>query len=95
MNKIREKKLNAIKSDILEVKDFVLSHSNNNINQLLNDDNTNDKADDTLTLTKIVDFDKNVSKLDISTKIQKDLHLLKSTLIEHEKILKKLLDKIK
>ena len=56
MNKVKEKKLNSIKSDILEIKDFVISSNINNSTQILSKDNLNDKTDDTITLTKIVDF---------------------------------------
>ena len=55
MNTVKEKKLNAIKSDISEIKDFVMSNSSINDKQLSNDDNLNDSVDDTITLTKIVD----------------------------------------
>ena len=95
MNKIREKKLNAIKSDILEVKDFVLSHSNNKVNQHVDNDSTKFKVDDTVTLTKIVDFDESSPSSNILTNVRQDLQLLKSTLVEHEKILKEILDKLK
>ena len=95
MNKIKEKKLNAIKSDILEVKDFVLSHSNNKVNQHVDNDSTKFKVDDTVTLTKIVDFDESSPSSNILTNVRQDLQLLKSTLVEHEKILKEILDKLK
>ena len=95
MNKIKEKKLNAIKSDILEVKDFVLSHSNNKVNQHVDNDSTKFKVDDTVTLTKIVDFDNSSPSSNILTNVRQDLQLLKSTLVEHEKILKEILDKLK
>ena len=46
MNTVKEKKLNAIKSDISEIKDFVMSNSSINEKQLSNDDNVNDSEDD-------------------------------------------------
>ncbi|MDC0093635.1 hypothetical protein OAR00_01150 [Alphaproteobacteria bacterium] len=95
MNKIKEKKLNAIKSDILEIKDFVVSNSNNNINQSLIDNSTDVKIDDTLTLTNIVDSKKNATELHILTNIKQDIRSLKLTLIEHKKILNEILDKIR
>ena len=55
MNTVKEKKLNAIKSDISEIKDFVMSNSSMNEKQLSNDGNLNDSEDDTITLTNIVD----------------------------------------
>ena len=95
MNKIKEKKLNAIKSDILEIKDFVMSNSVNNTNKISSDNYLDDKIDDTITLTKIVDIQNNSSNPTVLDIIKQDLDLLKSTLIEHEKILKEILLKIK
>jgi hypothetical protein len=95
LNKIKEKKLNTIKSDILEIKNFVVSNSNNNINQALIDNSADAKIDDTLTLTDIVDCKKNATELHILTNIKQDISLLKLILIEHKKILKEILDKIK
>jgi iron-sulfur cluster repair protein YtfE (RIC family) len=88
LNKVKEKKLNAIKSDILEIKDFVISNSHNNAKELLVDA-------DTVTLTKIVDVENNGSNPNVLVNIKQDLNLLKSTLIEHERILKEILFKIK
>ena len=95
MNKVKEKKLNSIKSDILEIKDFVISNSINKTTQISSEDNLDNKLDDTITLTNIVDFESNVSNSNVLGNIKEDLNLLKSTLIEHEKILKEILLKIK
>ena len=95
MNKVKEKKLNAIKADILEVKDFVMSNSINNRNQISSDDDLEHKPDNTITLTKIVDFKNNGSNLNILANIKEDIGLLKSILIGHNKILKEILHKIK
>jgi len=95
VNKVKENKLNAIKSDILEIKDFVISNSINNTNEIASDNHLDDKTDDTITLTKIVDIQNNRSNPTVLDIIKQDLDLLKSTLIEHEKILKEILLKIK
>ena len=95
MNKVKEKKLNTIKSDILEIKDFVMSNSVNNTNKISSDNHLDDKIDDTITLTKIVDIQNNSSNPTVLDVIKQDLGLLKSTLIEHEKILKEILLKVK
>ena len=94
MNKVKEKKLNAIKSDMLEIKDFVVSNGINNTNKISSDNHLDNKTDDTITLTKIVDIQNNSSKPTVLDIIKQDLDLLKSTLIEHEKILKEILLKI-
>ena len=77
MNTVKEKKLNAIKSDISEIKDFVMSNSSINEKQLSNDDNLNDSENDTITLTKIVDPKNSVSNINILADIKQDLDLLK------------------
>ena len=95
MNKVKEKKLDAIKSDILEIREFVMSNNNNDTKQISNDYNFNDKVDDTITLTKIVSDENNVSNSNVLINIKQDISLIKSTLIEHEQILKEILLKIK
>ena len=78
MNTVKEKKLNAIKSDISDIKDFVISNSSINEKQLSNDGNLNDSEDDTITLTNIVDTKNSVSNVNILADIKQDLNLLKS-----------------
>ena len=95
MNTVKEKKLNAIKSDISEIKDFVMSNSSMNEKQLSNDGNLNDSEDDTITLTNIVDTKNSVSNVNILADIKQDLDLLKSTLIKYEQILTEISLKIK
>ena len=95
MNTVKEKKLNAIKSDISEIKDFVIANSSINEKQLSNDDNLNYNEDDTITLTNKVDTKNSVSNVNILVDIKQDLNLLKSTLIKHEQILTEILLKIK
>ena len=95
MNTVKEKKLNAIKSDISEIKDFVMSNSSINEKQLSNDGNLNDSEDNIITLTNIVDSKNSVSNVNILAEIKQDLNLLKSTLIKHEQILTEILLKIK
>ena len=82
MNKTKEKKINAIKSEILEIKDFVTSN--------MNDENSNH----TLTLTKIIDSEKNEDDNDLIN-IKKELSTIKSMIIKQERILEELLTKIK
>ena len=95
MDKVKEKKLNAIKSDILEIKDYVTSYSNNNSNKISVDYDTNNKVNDTHTLTKIIGTENNSKKLIIFENIKEEINTLKMTLIEHEKILNEILLKIK
>ena len=95
MNKIKEKKLSTIKSDILEIKDFVMSNKNNNTKQCSTSDDINNKVNDTVTLTKIVNLENKAPDSNVLEHIKQDLDLIKLTLIEHEKILRDILFKIK
>ena len=94
MDRVKEKKLKAIKSDILEIKDFVTSHNNNN-DEIPNSHNTNNKLNDTHILTQIVGIKNNSQNLSVFENIRKEIITLQTTLIEHEKILKEILSKIK
>ena len=51
MNKIKEKKLNAIKLEIEEIKNFTVSNNNSNIDEQNDKVSSNNVTDDTLTLT--------------------------------------------
>ena len=54
MSKIKEKKLNLIKSEIKEIKKYISSDNMLDISKENYTDNFNNKVDDTLTLTNIV-----------------------------------------
>ena len=95
MNTAKEKKLKSIKSDISEIKDFLLS---NNKDEIFADDKNNkieNDCDDTLTLTDIVHNETRVQNKDELTKIKSELYILKSKLTKQEILLKEILLKIK
>ncbi len=95
MSKIKEKKLNSIKSEIEEIKNFIVS--NNNLDTFDHSDpvNISNNNDDTFTLTEIVkNENKNNNNNDLR-EIKNDLQILKSTIANHEKLLKEILFKIK
>ena len=94
MDKVKENKLNAIKSDILEIREFVTSISNNNNLEPSFDDDINSKVNDTHTLTKIVGVENNNQKLNVFENINEEINTIKTILNEHEKILKEILLKI-
>ena len=54
MNKIKEKKLNSIKSQLNEINEFVKVNGNDEVHKKVG--NNNDKENDTLILTKIVKY---------------------------------------
>ena len=94
MNKTKEKKINAIKSEILEIKDFVTSNMNDDNSEISDFKNKIDEnPNHTLTLTKIIDFEKNEDDNDL-IKIKKELSTIKSMIIKQEKILEEILTKI-
>ncbi len=95
MNTTKEKKLNAIKSEILEITNFVTSNKKDENADIHSDKEINADSNDTLTLTNIVN-----SKLEVETKhdlteIKNELFILKSLLTKQEIVLKEILLKIK
>ena len=95
MNKTKEKKINAIKSEILEIKDFVTSNINDDSSEIPDlSKKTAENPNHTLTLTKIIDSEKNEDDNDLM-KIKKELSTIKSMIIKQERILEEILTKIK
>ena len=95
MNKIKEKKLNAIKLEIEEIKNFTVSNNNSNIDEQNDKVSSNNVTDDTLTLTKIIKPDDIPNTNNDLYYIKKDLETLKSAIKVNESLLKKILNKIK
>ena len=95
MNKIKEKKLNAIKLEIEEIKNFTVSNCNSNIDEQNDKINTNNVSDDTLTLTKIIKPDDIPNNNNDLYYIKKDLETIKSAIKVNESLLKEILNKIK
>ena len=95
MNKSKEKKINAIKSEILEIKDFVSSNIKDENSEISDFNNkTVEDSKDTLTLRNIIDYEKNEDKNDLIT-IKEELKTIKSMIIKQEKVLDAILTKIK
>ena len=95
MNKIKEKKLKAIKLEIEEIKNFTISNNNSNIDELDDKVSSNNVTDDTLTLTKIIKPDDIPNTNNDLYYIKKDLETLKSAVKVNENLLKEILNKIK
>ena len=80
MNKIKEKKLNSIKSQLNEINEFVKVNVNQEVLKKI--DNNNDKENDTLILTKIVNYrDKEQNTLNNIDEIRDELNIIKLMLI--------------
>ena len=95
LNTTKEKKLNAIKSEILEITDFIKLNNNNKNFDAIKDDVFESNSNDTLTLTNIVNCKPNVQTNDDLTEIKNELYTLKLLLKKNEMMLKEILLKIK
>jgi hypothetical protein len=90
----KEKKLNEIKSEILEITNFVTSNKKDE-NTDINDKEIKINSNDTFTLTNIVNRGQKVKTKDDLTEIKNELLTLKSMLTKQEIVLKEILLKIK
>ena len=95
MSTAKEKKLNEIKSEILEITNFVTSNKKDENVDINTDKEININSNDTLTLTNIVNDKLKVKTTDDLTEIKNELLTLKSMLTKQEIVLKEILLKIK
>ena len=95
MSTAKEKKLNEIKSEILEITNFVTSNKKDENVDINTDKEININSNDTLTLTNIVNGEQKVKTKDDLTEIKNELLTLKSMLTKQEIVLKEILLKIK
>ena len=94
MNKIKEKKLNSIKSQLNEINEFVKVNVNDEVQKKVG--NNNDKENDTLILTKIVNYrDKEQNTLHNIDDIKDELNIIKLMLIKQEKTMDEIILKIR
>ena len=93
LNKVKEKKLKAIKSEISEISKLVASNSENK----LDDNNVDDlqkMESDTITLTKIVDNVSNNIKKEQLIEIIEEIRNVKVALSKQDKVLEDILLKL-
>tara|TARA_B100001093_G_C26505983_1_gene875431 strand:- start:525 stop:812 length:288 start_codon:yes stop_codon:yes gene_type:complete len=95
LNTAKEKKLSAIKSEILEITNFVTSNKKDENSDIHTEKKIKMNSDDTLTLTNIVKSEHKVETKDDLTAIKNELFILKSMLTKQEIVLKEILLKIK
>ena len=95
MNTAKEKKFNEIKSEILEITNFVTSNIKDENADINTDKEIKINSNDTFTLTNIVNTKQKVETKDDLTEIRDELLTLKSMLTKQEKVLKEILLKIK
>ena len=93
LNKVKEKKLKAIKSEISEISKLVSSNINNEMEDNDPDDFKKSESD-TITLTKIVDnVSNNPDKLQLE-EISEELKNIRITLAKQDTILRDILLKL-
>ena len=95
MNTAKEKKLNEIKSEMLEITNFVTSNKKDETADINTDKEIKINSNDTFTLTNIVNGKQKVKTKDDLTVIKNELLTLKSMLTKQEIVLKEILLKIK
>ena len=95
MSKIKEKKLNSIKSEMEEIKKHITSSETSNIYNNEVTDFSSKNVDDTLTLTKIVKKENKMIDNNDLDKIKNELKELKSSVYDNKELLKQILSKIK
>ena len=95
MNTAKEKKLNAIKSEILEITEFVTSNKKDEDTEIQIDNESHIDPGDTFTLTNIVNSKRKVLTRDDLDEIKDQLYTVKSILTKQELVLEEILLKIK
>ena len=95
MNPTKKKQLNDIKSEILEITNFVTSNKKDEDADINTDKEININSNDTYTLTNIVNSEQKNKTKDDLTEIKNELLTLKSMLTKQEIVLKEILLKIK
>ena len=93
LNKVKEKKLKAIKSEISEISKLVSSNSESKLDNN-NVDDLQKIEDDTFTLTKIVDNVSNNTKKEQFSEIIEEIRNVRVVLNKQDKILEDILLKL-
>ena len=95
MSKIKEKKLNSIKSEMEEIKKFIVSNNELNSSEQKKTDYFNNDDEDTVTLTEIVSKEDKLHNNNNLDEIQKGLIELKEAININKSLLNEILLKIK
>ena len=95
MSRIKEKKLNSIKTEIEEIKKYVISSDTSDTSKQNDKEFSNNNLNDTLILTNILkEENKYINNSDLD-KIKKELIELKSAIYDNKDLIKQILSKIK
>ena len=95
MSKIKEKKLNTIKSEMAEIKKFIVSNNDLDKSEQNEIDYLNNSDEDTVTLTKIVNKENKLNYNKNLDGIKKELQELRTAIENNKNLLNEILLKIK
>ena len=95
MSKIKEKKLNSIKSEMEEIKKFIVSNNELDNSEQKQTDYFNNDDKDTLTLTEVVYKEDKLNNNNNLGEIKKELIELKEAININKNLLNEILLKIK
>ena len=95
MSKIKEKKLNSIKLEMEEIKNFIVSNNELNSSEQKQTNYLNNDDEDTVTLTEIVNKEDKLHNNNNLGEIQKELIELKKAININKNLLNEILLKIK
>jgi hypothetical protein len=95
LSKIKEKKLNLIKSEMEEIKKFITSNNELDSSEEKQSDYFNNNDEDTLTLTRIVNKEDKFNNNNTLGEIKKELIELKEAININKNLLNEILFKIK
>ena len=95
LSKIKEKKLNSIKSEMDEIKKFIVSNNELDSSEQKQTDYSNNNDEDTVTLTEIVNKEDKFNNNNNLGEIKKELIELKEAININKSLLNEILLKIK
>ena len=95
MSKIREKKLNSIKSEMEEIKKSIVSTNKIDNSENNKTDYSDNNDEDTLVLTQIVQEERNSNNNNELSEIKKDVLELKKAIEINKNLLNEILLRIK
>tara|TARA_B100000123_G_scaffold259859_1_gene225739 strand:- start:433 stop:720 length:288 start_codon:yes stop_codon:yes gene_type:complete len=91
LSKIKEKKLNSIKSEMEQIKKYIASSHTFDNSKHYDSNFSNNNLNDTITLTKVVKNENKITNNNDLDEIKKELIELKHAISDNNEILKEIL----